>query len=171
MHERAGFAEIFAAAAFDAVGKQRERRAGEAEDSVAILERLLQMRDGARQIGDAIEHAVELPGVEVGAGAQWLGDARAFAGTEADAEAHRERHHENVGEHDGGVELVAIERLERGARRQLRVLADIPEAVFGAKCAITRQVAPGLAHQPHRRPVERIAAQRRQKSLTRMHRG
>ena len=171
MHERAGFAEVVAAAAFDAVGEQRERRAGEAEDSVAVLERLLQMRDRARQIGDAIEHAVELPGVVVGAGAQRLGDARTFAGTEADAETHGERHDEDVGEHDGGVELVAIERLERGARRQLGVLADVPEAVFGAQCAITRKIAAGLAHQPHRGPVERIAAQRRQKSLTRMHRG
>ena len=86
-------------------------------------------------------------------------------------EAHRQRHHENVGEHDGGVERVAIQRLERGARRQLRVLADVPEAVLGAQCAIARQIAPGLAHQPHGRAVERVAAQRRQESLTRMHRG
>ena len=36
MHQRARFAEIIAAAAFDAVREQRERRAGEAQDSVAI---------------------------------------------------------------------------------------------------------------------------------------
>ena len=41
MHERARFAEILAAAAFDAVGEQRERRARESQDAVAILERLL----------------------------------------------------------------------------------------------------------------------------------
>ena len=141
------------------------------QDAVAILERVFEMRDRARKIGDALEHAVELPGVVVGAGAQGFGDARTFAGTKAHAEPHRERHHEDVGEHDGGVERVAIERFECGARRQLRVLADVPEAVLGAQCAIARKIAPGLAHQPHRRPVERIAAQRRQKSLTRMHRG
>ena len=93
-----------------------------------------------------------------------------FAGTEADAEPHGERHHENVGEHDGRVERVAIERLERGARRQFRVLAHVPEAVLGAQCAIARQITAGLAHEPDGGPVERIAAQRREESLTRMHR-
>ena len=170
MHERARFAEIFAAAAFDAVGEQREGRAREAQDAVAILQRLLEMRHGARQIVDAPQHAIELPGVVVGGGAQGFGDARALAGTEADAEAHGQRHHENVGEHDGRIERVAIERLERGARRQFRFLAHVPEAVLGAQCAISRQVTSCLAHEPHRRAVERIATQRREKSLTRMHR-
>jgi hypothetical protein len=166
----ARLAEIIAAAAFHAVGKQREGRAGKTQNPVTVIQGLLEVCNRARQIGDALQNAIELPGIVVGASAQRLGDTRTFAGSKTHPESHRKRHHENVGEHDGSVERVSIERFECGAGRQLRGLADFPETVLSSQRAIARQIAPGLSHEPHGRAVEGIAAHGRQESLTRIHR-
>jgi len=170
MHERARFAKILAAAAFDAVGEQRERCARETEDAVASVQRLLQMRNGAWQIVDALHDPVELPGVVVRGTAQRPRNARAFTRSEAHTQAHRQRHDQDVGENDGRVERVAIQRFERGARGQLGRLADVPETVLRTQCAIARQIAAGLAHEPDGGSVERVTAQRREETLARMHR-
>ncbi len=97
------------------------------------------------------------------------GDLRALALAEGDAEAHRLGHHQDVGEDDRGVELEALERLERDLGGQLGGVADVPEAVLGAHLAVAGQVAAGLAHQPDGGAVDGAAFESGEETLALFH--
>jgi hypothetical protein len=56
---------------------------------------------------------------------------------------------EDVAEQDGRVQRVAVQRLQRDFGGVLRVGGQAHEAAgLGARLAVFRQVAAGLAHQP-----------------------
>ena len=76
---------------------------------------------------------------------------------EVDVEAHREHRGHDVGEHDGRVDAVPANRLQRHLGRQLGGAVDVEEGVPLADRAVLGQRAPRLAHEPHRRPLDRLA--------------
>ncbi len=83
---------------------------------------------------------------------------RPFAIDEIQAEAHRVRHGQDVGKQDGGVERIAVDRLQRDFGGVIGIGGQ-PHEGAGALAggAVFRQVAAGLAHQPQRRVVGRLA--------------
>ena len=50
--------------------------------------------------------------------------------------------------------------LQRHLGAQLRVVDDVEQAVALAQLAVLRQRPAGLAHEPHRRVLDRLAAAR-----------
>ena len=80
--------------------------------------------------------------------------------------AQRMRHHQDVGEQDRRVQPVAADRLQRHFGGQSGVVAEVQEAAGpGPDSAVFRQVAPGLAHQPDRRPGQDLAGQGAEEGL------
>src|SRR5262249_52114611 len=67
------------------------------------------------------------------------------------------------------IELELLERLERDLRRELGVVADVPEPGLGSHGPVARQVTAGLAHQPYGRPVDRAALDAGQEALASVH--
>ena len=80
-------------------------------------------------------------------------ELRARAILEPNPAAQRIRHYQDVGEQDRGIEAVASDGLQGGFRRELGRIAELEKvSCLAAQRAIFGQVAPGLAHQPDRRP-------------------
>jgi hypothetical protein len=52
---------------------------------------------------------------------------------------------------------VAPDGLQRHLRAKLWLSRDLEEAVLLPKLAVLGQRAPGLAHEPHRRALDRLA--------------
>src|SRR6185436_3329907 len=59
-------------------------------------------------------------------------------------------------EQDRGVEPEALDRLQRHLAGQLRGPAHLPEAGAGAHRPVLGHVAPRLAHEPDRDPLDRL---------------
>ena len=69
------------------------------------------------------------------------------------------------------AEREEAQRLEGHARRELGGAAHVPEAVLGANTAVAGQVAAGLAHEPHGRPVDGLAGEGGEKPGAFFHNG
>ena len=70
------------------------------------------------------------------------------------------RDDEDVGEDDGGVEGEPADGLQRDLGGELGRAADLEELVLLAELAELGEVAAGLPHHPHRRPLHGLAAGR-----------
>ena len=158
VHQRLDGAVVVRAAAFDHVAGQRPGAAREADQGHFAHAVLIGqcLADGAHRV----EHIAQL--VHVGHGqlghgglvAHDLGEFRAFARGEAQAQAHGVGHGEDVAEQDGGVEVVAAQRLQRHLAGRLGVGGQAHEAAgHVARGAVFGQIAARLAHQPHGRGV------------------
>jgi hypothetical protein len=90
--------------------------------------------------------------------AQRVREARPLALGEAQPQAHRIGHGQDVGEQDRRVERIAIDRLQRDLGGEGRVGGQAHEAA-GARTrrAVLGQIAPRLPHQPHRRVLGGLA--------------
>ena len=159
-------AVVVRAAAFDHVAGEGPRAAGEADQRHGIVER-------TTDLGDGVHHVAQF---EVGIGhgqianfplfLQRAFELRAFTFGEVQAKAHGVRHGKDVGEQDGGVEVVAGQGLQSDLAGQAGVLAQIEEAAGAfARLAVFGQVAAGLAHQPDRGVVGGLAQQRAQEGV------
>ena len=141
------------------VGRNRPRRAAEAEQGDILRQRVLDPADG---LVDRRKHRVIGVGrkrVQLRRIVQRL-QPRPFASLERHRAAERVRHDQNIGEQDRGIEAEAADRLQRDFRCKLGREAQIEKAPRAlAQRAIFRQIAPGLAHEPHRRRRLRAARQ------------
>ena len=116
----------------------------------------------ARRLVDRPQHLVQPAGGQAGdaGGVGHRLQLRALALDIVQRLAQRMRHHPDVREQDGRVQPVAADRLQRHLGGQLGVVAEIQEAAGpGPGGVVFRQVALGLAHQPHRRPGLGLARQ------------
>ena len=95
--------------------------------------------------------------VDIARGAHRIVDHRAFAGGEAQLQAHRLDRQQQIGENDGGVDVQNLHGLQRDLRRQIGPFADFQNPVLGADIAVLLHVAPGLAHEPDRPDIGRPA--------------
>ena len=153
---------LFAAAAFDQVGGERQRRAAEADerDRPAAARRgrgAARRRRTARSRSRSVERfdrsrersgcAIDGPGVNC----------------DLDAERFERRH--DVAEDDRRVERKTAQRLQRDLRGDLRRARHLQErrALFDRE--VLGQIASGLAHDPNRRPLLRDAADRLKKLI------
>ena len=133
------------------VGRDRPRRAAETEQR--DLRRQRRLHAPHRLI-----HRCEYGLVRLARQRAKLGgiverrEPRAFARLERHLAAERVRHDQNVGKENRGVEAKAPDRLQGHFGRPFGREAQVEEASrFRAQRAIFGQIAPGLAHEPHRR--------------------
>ena len=78
--------------------------------------------------------------------------------TSSTLDAHPEDGRHDVREHHRRVDVVAAHRLEGHLGAELRLRADLEERVLLADLAVLRQRPARLAHEPDRRPLDRLAA-------------
>ena len=150
-----GLAEVFRRAAFDHVGGQGPRAAGEADQRHTAVQFAADGADRVHHVAEVFVRIRNRQGFDVGQGADDFLEARAFAGFEVQALAHGIGNGQDVGEEDRRIQLrIAVERLHRDFASERRVHAQAHEiAGLGTAGAVFRQVATGLTHHPHRGDV------------------
>jgi hypothetical protein len=93
-------------------------------------------------------------------------EPRTLAGNEIQFEAHGIRDRQDVGEDDRRVQREAAQRLQGHFAGQFRRLAQVHEAAgLRARREVFGQVTTCLAHDPDRRAVDRLAAERPQQEI------
>ena len=148
-HEALGAEELPRRTALDEVGREREGRAGEADQGHAVGERLL---DEPHRLEDERHRLVHRHGSEplhVFRAPDRTVDVRPVAPGELEADAEGLEHEQDVGEEDRGIDAEPVHRLERHLGGGLGILAELEEAAAGPDGAVLGHVAPGLAHEPH----------------------
>ena len=157
-------AEAFLALALHEVGGQRERRAAEADDRCPAVQlaakqadRLGHERHDTRQraVGTSASTCarVRTGSASFGPGLKVIWQPSASSGS---------RMSEKMID---GVEREPPQRLQRRLDRQFGRLAKRQEVDALAQRAILRQVAAGLAHDPQRRAIDRLAPARPQEPV------
>ena len=101
-------------------------------------------------------------GVDIGGGADRVRDHRSDVGHDVQVDAGRAQRHDDVGEEDRRVDVVAADRLQGDLAGQLGLEAGRQHAVPFAQRPVFGQRAAGLAHEPHRRAARFAAGDRGQ---------
>ena len=158
VHQRLGALVVAARAALDQVGRQRERRAGEADQ---------RRRRRARRPAAAPPRATGSTASVARAGAArrarrasriGVGDHRADARHDVQVDADRLERHHDVAEQDRRVDAVAADRLQGDLGDQVGPQARVEHRRCPSRGrAVLRQRAAGLPHEPHRRVRHRLA--------------
>ncbi len=157
---------ILAAAAFDHVAGQRPRTAGKADQRHLAVQFAPDQAHRVHHVAQLGFHVRYRQPVRVGGGAHGAFELRAFALDEVQAQTHCVGHGEDVGEQDRSVQPEAAQRLQGHLAGDLRVLGHAQEAAGGgARGAVLRQVAAGLAHQPDGRAVDGFALEGAQQAI------
>ena len=155
---------VAAGSAFNHVAGQGVGAAGKADQRHAIIERPQGLADGVGHITQAIVGVGGGQAQDVPFFTQGMFKARPFALAEIQPQPHGIGHRQNVGKNDGGVQIVARQRLQRHLTGERRVPAQVEKAADApAQRAVFRQITSGLTHHPDRRMVGRLAQQRAQK--------
>src|SRR5690554_3729756 len=93
-------------------------------------------------------------------------ESRALAGHEIEAEPHGVGHGEDIGKQDGGVELEAVQRLQRDFARVFAILGQPHEGTRARTgFVVFRQVPAGLTHHPDGSVRHRLTHQGAQKDV------
>ena len=155
--------EGFAAAAFNHVGGQRPRAAGEANQRHFALQLAANGAHGVHHVAQLAFRIGDRQLIDVGFAFDRRGKARALAGFEIEPQAHRVRNGEDVRKENGGIQREAAQRLERHLTGQLGVFAQRHKiARLRARGFVLWQIASRLAHHPHRGDINGLAQQRTQ---------
>lgn len=103
--------------------------------------------DGLGDVVDVLGGQVAQPG-QVGAGADRVRDDRADAGLDVEVDADGLEGDDDVAEVDGGVDLVAADRLERDLGDQLGPHARLEHGDALAHLQVLGERTPCLPHEP-----------------------
>ena len=155
VHQLLGGEEVAAAATLDEVARDRERRAAEADQRLLRGQLPANEADGLERL---LRRSVGPQAVDVGRGTDRVLDHRAHAFDELDVEAHGQHRRHDVREENGGIDAVTLHRLERHLRAELRRSGQLEEAVTLSQRPVLGKRTPRLAHEPHRRALDRLAA-------------
>ena len=155
---------VAAGSALNHVAGQGVRAAGKADQWHAIAERTPHLGNRIGHITQAIVGVWYGQPQNVPLFTQGAFKTRPFTLAKIQPQPHGIGHRQNVGENDGGVQIVARQRLQRHLTGERRVPAQVEKAAGApAQRAVFRQITPGLTHHPDRRMVGRLAQQRAQK--------
>jgi hypothetical protein len=105
---------------------------------------------------------MELTGIEIDQALSRHGRRQqgAFPFGETQRLAQGVRDHQNVGKQDGGIHAIAADGLQGHFRRQFRIHTQIQKrSGLLAGLPVFGQIAPGLAHEPERRPGKPVFVQ------------
>ena len=144
-------------AALDQIGRDRERGAGEADQRHTATQRAGHRPHGLEHEGHGVFDVDRWQRVYVGRRAHGTVDHRAFTLGELEPHAERLGDQQDVGEQDRGVDPETLHRLERDLGGSLGIAAQLEEGVARAQGTVFRQIAAGLAHEPHGRERRRLA--------------
>src|SRR5688572_21970874 len=159
-------APVVAACALHHVAGESEGAAREADERDAAANGVLALLYCLQYVSQVLRRIRRSQLADCRFVAQRALEARAFAIGKGKAQAHRVRNREDVGEHDRGIELKALERLQRHLGGERRRLGELEEAAgFRARRVVFREIAAGLAHQPNRRVGRGLAGERPQQSV------
>ena len=151
VHEPLGVEVLARRPALDDVGRDRERRPGEADEGNAPRERLLHAPHGLEHEGHGGLDVDPAEPRDVALAPHGPADHGPLALRELEPHAERLDDQEDVGKEDRRVHAEPVHGLERDRRGGLRVLAELEEAEALAHGAILGEVAARLAHEPHGR--------------------
>ena len=150
--------KLAAGTAFDHVGTDSPRTAGEADQRHLAVELPADQRHGIEHVAQRIVYVRLRQALDIGRAAQRALEFGPFAADEVQPEAHGVRHRQDVGEQDRRVQRIASERLQRDLAGQLRIRAQAHEvAGLLPYRTILGQIPAGLAHDPDRRSRHRLA--------------
>ena len=164
--EPSSFALVAASLTGNHVGCDSPRRAGEPNQRFGWIE-------AAFHLGNRFVDRVE-PGrvggqlVQISTDQGWR-QPRALTRDEGQILPDCEWDDQNIREQDRGIELgKALQRLKRDLSRRIAVVHQIEEAAFVlAQLPVFGEVAPRLAHHPHRRWVAPLTLEHREQRLGR----
>ncbi len=156
-------------AALDDVTGQGEGRTREADERHAGVELVAHQPQGVHDVRQVLGRVDGMHALEVSGAADGPLDDWTVVAAEVKADAHGLERQQNVGEHDGGVEVEAAKRLQGDLRRHVRPPAHLDEAQLLPDGAVLRQVPPGLPHEPHRRGVDALLGAGIEKSCVHLH--
>src|SRR2546425_1775779 len=151
----------------DQVRGDGERRAREADEGHAAAQRANNLPHRLEDEWYPAGHVDGLEAADVHLLPDGARDDRPLASRELQADAERLHDQQDVGEEDRRVDPEAPDGLQRHLRGRLRVAAQLEEAVPRPHRSVFWQIAPGLAHEPHRRVGSRFAARRAEESTIR----
>ena len=129
VHQRLGPGEVARGPALDGVRRQRERRAGEADERDAAVELPSRHRNRVQHVAEPFARLEQPEPFDVSFGPERLLDPRAFAFDEVERQAHRFEGQQQVREDDGGVDVDGVDRLQGDAGGQLGRPTELEEGV------------------------------------------
>ena len=127
IHERLGLVVMTPAAPFNRVARQRERRAGEANQRHRRTQRRADRTDGVKDVLQRLRVQHRRDAVDVGGGANRVVNHRSFALGEFQVEPQRLENQQNVREQNRGVDIEDLGRFDRHLRGQRGVFTEIEE--------------------------------------------
>ena len=158
-HQALGMYVVATAAALNRIASQRKRRAAEADQRQAAIVKLPPRQlDRLQREPEAFLGRCDPQRGDVAGSAHRVVDQRPLALDELQAQAHPLQRRQDVGKDDSGVQIERVDRLHGDLAGQLRRLDQFEDGVAFAQRAVLGHVAAGLAHQPDRRCIHRLAA-------------
>ena len=156
---------VVRACALDHVASQCPGAARKADQRHTPVERFADRRDRIKHIPQ-LGHVGHRQFGHGGFVAHHVSEFGAFAQGKAQTQTHRVGHGQNIAEQNGGIQLVALQRLQRHFSCVVGIGGQTHEAAcFGTRGFVFRQGAAGRAHQPDRRVGGGLAHTRAQKSV------
>ena len=154
LDQRLGVAVVAARPALDQVAGDGERRSGEGQERHVRREFRGEQADRVDDVVDVVD-GERAEAFEIGPAAQWLLGDGTGAGRDVDPEPHGVRRDDDVAEQDGRVDAVPPDRLQRDLRRHVGALDGVEDRALAAHGPVLGQRSSGLAHEPHRRAIDR----------------
>ena len=159
-HHRLGAGVVAAGTAFHQIGRQREGRAGET-DQRHLAQRVDQQRDRPANRLNRL-WVKRFHGIDIGGGAHRVRDHRSDVGHDVQVDAGRAQRHDDVGEEDRRVDVVAADRLQGDLAGHFGLETGRQHAVPFAQRPVFGQRTAGLPHEPHRYAARFAAGDRGQ---------
>ena len=157
VHQRLGVLIGPARTPLDQIAGDREGRAGEGQQRYARRKRRHDQFDGGCDMGDIA--GLEGPeAVEIGTRTKGLLGDGTGTGGHIDPEADRMGRDDDVAEQHGGIDAVALHRLQGDRRGQLGLSDRVEDRSLTAQGAVFGEAPARLTHEPHRRMGAVVAA-------------
>ena len=160
VHEFLDELEVARRFAFDEVAGDRERAPAEPDHRALVGELAPDDANGFEQRRERLVGIWDAERLDRREGTHRALDHRADALDELHVQPHAQDGRHDVGEHDGGVDAVAADRLQRHLGAELWRARDLPERVPLADHAVLGERPARLAHEPHRCALDRLASRR-----------
>mmetsp|Transcript_20318 Transcript_20318/g.44472 ORF Transcript_20318/g.44472 Transcript_20318/m.44472 type:complete len:470 (-) Transcript_20318:25-1434(-) len=150
----AGIAVVLGGAAHHVVqeGPRRRREADQGHAVPLLDDGLVDALDALEDVPEGLLHVHAVgQALQVRGGGQGVGDQDALAAGHLDVDAEGLGHHEDVGEEDGCVQVVAAEGLHGHLSDGHGVVEDLEEVLAGVllELVVLGQMAARLAEEPH----------------------
>jgi len=155
VHHLLGMNVVARTSALDHVAGQGERCAAKTDDGDAVGEMLC---DQAHSFSDVAEisGAIRAQVGDVFCAADRLFDHGAFARRKMERQAHDFERQQKVGEDDGSVHAQSFSGGDGNFGRERGFFANLQQRILLAHGAVFGHVAPGLAHKPDGRTLDRL---------------